>query len=76
MFFKDLFRLIRTSFNRFIFLLFIVLIGTGFLMGLSATSPIMQKSVNDFYNNSNFMDLKIYSNFGFCDDDIKAFQKK
>ena len=45
-------------------------------MGLSATSPIMQKSVNDFYNNCNFMDLKIYSNFGFCDDDIKAFQKK
>ena len=76
MFIKDLFRLIKSSFNRFIFLLCIVLIGTGFLMGLSTTSPIMMKSVEDYYNSSNYMDAKIYSNFGFCDEDIEALRKE
>lgn len=76
MFIKDLFRLIKTSFNRFIFLLCIVLIGVGFLMGLRATPSIMMDSINDYYNDYNFRDLKLYSNFGFCDKDIEAFSNE
>lgn len=76
MFFKDLFTLIKASFNRFIFLLCIVLIGVGFLMGLSITSPIMMKSVDDYYNTSNYRDLKLYSNFGFCDEDIERLKEE
>lgn len=75
MFFKDLFRLIKTSFNRFIFLFCIVVIGVGFLMGLSSTPSIMRESVNGLYNELNYRDLKVYSNFGFCNEDINAINK-
>ena len=45
-------------------------------MGLSTTSPIMMKSVEDYYNSTNYMDAKIYSNFGFCEEDIEALRKE
>ena len=45
-------------------------------MGLSATSPIMMKSVDDYYNKYNYEDIKIYSTCGFCKEDVQALNQE
>ena len=72
MFHKDTFRLIRRTFNRFFSLLMIVLIGVAFMMGLFSTRPIMEKSVDKYFDEMKLQDFQIYSSYGFDDNDVRA----
>ncbi|MBR2327939.1 MAG: ABC transporter permease [Clostridia bacterium] len=69
---KLTFREIYKSFNRFIAIFLIVALGTGFLAGLLATTPAMRRSIDSYYKQHNFMDLRLVSTFGFNADDIAA----
>ena len=50
MFHLDTLRLIKRTFNRFFSLLMIVLIGVAFMMGLLSSRPIMEQSVDAYYD--------------------------
>jgi len=75
MFHKDTFRLIRKTRKRFVTILLIVLIGVGFMVGLMCSAPTMRASVDKYFDEYSFMDIQLYSSYGFDDRDIEALNK-
>lgn len=75
MFNRDTFRLIRRTFKRFITLTLMVLIGSGFMVGLMSSSPMLERSVDKYNDENNLMDMQIYSSFGFCNEDVRAIEE-
>ena len=75
MFHKDTIRLIKKTFNRFISLLMIVLIGSAFMMGLLSTRTIMEDNVDRYADELSLQDIQFYSSYGFCDEDIEALKE-
>ena len=75
MFNLDTLRLIKKTFKRFLSLTLIVLIGTGFMMGLLSTPIIMKDSVDVFNDENNLQDIQIYSQYGFCYRDVLALME-
>ncbi len=74
MFHKDTLRLIKKTYKRFLSIFLMVLIGVGFMVGLMSSAPTLQYSVNDYYDEKNYMDLQLYSSYGFDEDDIKDIE--
>ena len=60
------------SMTRFLSILGIVLIGTGFLAGLLATAPDMKLTVDRYYAENRFMDIDIKGTLGLTDADADA----
>ena len=58
---KSILREVRGSFSRFLAIFAIVALGAGFLAGLLATTPDMRHSVDQFYRDTNMMDLRVAS---------------
>ena len=75
MFRKDTFRMIKKTSKRFISLVLIVLIGSGFMMGLMSSSTILRNSMDAFNDEYNLQDIQIYSNYGLCIEDIEKIQE-
>ena len=75
MFRKDTFRMIKKTSKRFISLVLIVLIGSGFMMGLMSSSIILRNSMDAFNDEYNLQDIQIYSNYGLCIEDIEKIQE-
>ena len=75
MFRKDTFRMIKKTSKRFISLVLIVLIGSGFMMGLMSSSTILRNSMDAFNDKYNLQDIQIYSNYGFCIEDIEKIKE-
>lgn len=67
---KDTFREISKSKMRFLAILVIIFLGVGFYVGLSATSPDMVKTADNYYTENNLMDYHIQSTYGLTDEDI------
>ncbi len=74
MFHIDTFRLIKKTFKRFITIMLIVLIGVGFMVGLMSSAPTMRASVDRYFDRTNFMDIQLYSSYGFDDRDVDALK--
>ncbi len=72
---KDTLRLIRSTKGRFFSLIAIVMIGTAFFTGVSASSSILAKNVDAYNDELNLKDITIYSNYGFDEDDIEAVKQ-
>ncbi|MBC8569722.1 FtsX-like permease family protein [Zongyangia hominis] len=70
--FKEMMREIWRSRNRFLSILGIIAIGTGFFSGVKASCPDMQLTAQDYFEENRLMDLHLVSTFGFNDDDIAA----
>ena len=75
MFHKDTFRLIRKTRKRFVTIVLIVLIGVAFMVGLMSSAPTMKTSVDAYFDNTNFMDVQLFSSYGFDDRDVTALKK-
>lgn len=73
---KECFVCIKKTFKRFISILVIVLLGVGFYSGIKATSPDMQNTLNNYYQQTNFYDLKVMSNYGVDNNIIDKLTKK
>lgn len=71
---KNIFRGIRGSLNRFLSILFIVALGSGFMAGLAATSPDMYATADRYMDEYNWYDLDIKSTLGFSNDDLLAIR--
>lgn len=76
MFHRDTLRLIKNTFNRFFSLVMIVLIGVAFMMGLLSSRPIMEQSVDRYYDDKKLQDFQIYSSYGFDQNDINAIRSQ
>ena len=72
---KNIRRLILSTKSRFFALTAIVTIGVAFFVGVSATSPIMGHSVDDYDDETHMKDITVYSNYGFDQADIDAIGK-
>ena len=75
MFHRDTFRLIKKTFRRFFTIFLMVFIGVAFMVGLLSSYSIMEKSVDIYYDEYNFMDVQLYSSYGFDDNDVKAMEE-
>lgn len=67
---KDFRREIKNTYSRFISILCIVTLGVAFYTGIRSAGPDMKKSVDKIYDDSLFMDLKVYDVMGLSDDDV------
>lgn len=65
-------REIKYSFKRFLSLLVMSMLGVGVFVGIKMAAPDMLKSLDSYYDENNFYDIKIISTLGLTDDDIKA----
>lgn len=72
---KDSFRTIWKTFPRFLALLLIIALGSGFFVGLRATSPGMIDLAADYYEEQNFQDIHIQSTYGIRDKDLEILDK-
>ena len=57
-------------------ILAIVLLGVGFFVGIRVTSPNMQKTIDKYFEDTNFLDLDLLSTWGITDTDINYIKEK
>ena len=66
-------REIKHSFKRFLSLLVMSMLGVLVFVGLKMAAPDMMKSLDKYYDDNNFYDIKIVSTLGLTNDDIYVF---
>ncbi len=69
---KEFFVSIKKTYNRFISICLIVMLGTSFFAGVKATEPDMQKSADIFFDDSQLMDIRVLSTLGLTEEDVTA----
>lgn len=69
---KDFFMSIKKTYNRFISICLIVMLGTAFFAGVKAAEPDMQESADIFFDDSKLMDIRVLSTLGLTEDDVTA----
>jgi len=72
---KDTFREIKQSFSRFLSILAIIALGSGFFAGLKSTCPDMKDTAHEYFNKTNLMDIKLVSTIGISPQDVSAINK-
>ena len=68
---KDTFREIRKSIGRFLSIFGIVLVGVAFFTGVKSSANHMRTATDTYFDNTNFLDLKIYSTVGFDKSELE-----
>lgn len=71
----DLFREIIKSKNRFLSIFCIVALGVAFYAGVRSSEPDMQASADQFYDDTNFFDIRIVSPNGLTQEDVEMIKK-
>lgn len=72
---KEILRSITKNLSRFLALVIIVALGTGFYAGLQMTGSDMRLSADEFYDNTELYDIRILSTMGLTDDDVDAIEQ-
>ncbi len=71
---SDILRAIKHSFSRFISIIIIVALGTGFFVGIKSAGPSMELTAKDYFSDNNLMDIRVQSTIGLTQDDINAIR--
>ena len=71
---KNIIKEITKTKSRFISILAIIAISTGFFSGVKASSPSMLRTGENYFESKNLMDIRLVSTVGFDDDDIRAIK--
>lgn len=71
---KNSLKSISKNKKRFLSLLFMALLGVGFFAGLTAASPDMEESLDNYLDNSEVYDINILATLGLTDEDITALE--
>lgn len=66
-------RSIHTTLSRFLAIVAIVALGTGFFAGLMMTGPDMRQAMDTYYDDNHVWDIRLISTLGFSNDDIHQF---
>ncbi len=69
---KSVVRSVKSSLSRFFAIFMIVALGVGFLAGLLSATPDMRNSVDTYYKQTRFMDIRVAGNLGMCIEDADA----
>ena len=72
---KELLREIWKTKNRFLSILAIIAVGTGFFAGVKNTKGSMMETLDKYVQDQNMYDYRLISTYGFTEDDEKALQK-
>lgn len=72
---KEFWMSIRRSPSRFLSIFLIVALGVSFFSGIRSSEPDMRISGDQFYDETNLMDLKVQGTLGLTDDDVKALSE-
>lgn len=67
---KDFLREITKNKGRFLSVFFIVLLGAAFFSGIRSAEGDMKVSADRYYDEVNYMDLKVLGTLGLTDDDL------
>ncbi len=71
----DLFRELKKSFNRYISILLIMALGVAFYAGVRSAEPDMKGTVKEFYDTTNYMDIRVLGTLGMTEDDVEEIRK-
>ncbi len=69
------FREIKSSFKRFLSLLVMSFLGVGVFVGITMAAPCMMASLDDYYDESNYYDIKLISTLGFTEKSALEVEK-
>ena len=72
---KDFIREITKNKGRFLSVFFIVLLGAAFFSGIRSAEGDMKVSADRYYDEVNYMDLKVFGTLGLTDDDLADIAK-
>ena len=72
---KDFFREIRKSMGRYLSILFIVALGVAFYAGVRSAEPDMRQSADQYFDETNLMDIRILGTLGLTEDDLEEIRK-
>ena len=72
---KDFIIEIKKTMGRFISIFFIVALGVAFYSGIRASEPSMRFTADQYFDDSELMDLKVMGTMGLTKADIKAIGK-
>ena len=73
---KNIIREIINTKSRFISILAIIALSTGFFTGVKTSSPSMMETGSKYFDDQNLMDFRLISTVGFDDDDIRAIKNE
>ncbi len=71
----DIFRAIKRTFSRFLSIVIIIALGTGFFVGVKSAAPSMSVTAEDYFEENNLMDLRVSSTIGLTANDLTAISK-
>ena len=66
----DLIREMKKSFNRYISILSIMALGVAFYAGVRSSEPDMQLSAKKYFDETNYMDIRVLGTLGMTEDDV------
>lgn len=72
---KDFIIEIKKTMGRFVSIFFIVALGVAFYSGIRASEPSMRITADQYFDDSELMDLKVMGTMGLTKADIKAIEK-
>ena len=72
--YKLSFQKMRKNIGRFLSVLFIVALGVGFFAGLRETTPDIQLTLDNYYDDHHLMDFKIVSTGGLTEEDVESLK--
>lgn len=72
---KNTFREIGKTKSRFLSIFGIVAIGVGFFSGVKAAAPDMRLTADKYFDNTNLMNFRLVSTYGFDENDIAALRE-
>ena len=73
---KEIKTTIKTNFKRYLSLILIIFLGSAFYVGMKVNTDVMQNSMIKYFKESNYADLKIASEIGLTDKELKELKKE
>ena len=73
--YKLSFTKMRKNIGRFLSVLFIVALGVGFFAGLRETTPDIETTLDNYYDDHHLMNFKIVSTMGLNEDDVASLKE-
>lgn len=68
---KDFYMEIKKTYNRFLSIFLIVALGVAFFSGIRTAKPDMELSADEFFDDSNLMDIRVMGTFGLTGEDME-----
>ena len=72
---KDSIIQIKKTYKRFLSIVVMALLGVGFFAGVRASSPDMEKTLDNYFDKQEAYDIQILSTLGLTNEDIEVLKK-